>query len=426
MWRFLVTARMVVAVYAGYKVLQIWGAVTGRSRRRDFYWKQHRRSALLIRDTAVKLEGLLIKACQFAGSRADILPRAYVEILSELQDRVPPRPFSVIRPWIEAELGRSLEQCFAEIDPTPIAAASLAQVHRGRLHDGTDIAVKVQYPQIERIIATDLANFSFFINLLARIERRFDLRILLDEVRELIPLELDFVNEARNARRFAENFRDDPAVVFPTPIEELSCRTVLTMNYIEAIKISEVDRLAQAGIDKHEVAELLLRTYLKQILEHGFFHGDPHPGNLLVRPGPQLVIVDLGLAKEFTPEMRRGVIELAAAVLAGDSARVGRAFRALGFRTKTGADDTFEAMAELLLGQAFRAGRAYADATMVERIADELFEALRANPLVRAPSDLLLVLRVMGLLSGIGKQLDSKVDPAAAVVPFLMRAQPTG
>ncbi|RMD84943.1 MAG: AarF/ABC1/UbiB kinase family protein [Candidatus Dadabacteria bacterium] len=420
--RFWVTARMVLSVYAGYKALQIWGALTGRSRRRGFYDAQHRRSALRIRATAVRLEGLLIKACQFAGSRADILPPAYVEILSELQDRVPPRPFDQIRPWIESQLGRSVEECFAYVCPKPIASASLAQVHRGRLHDGTEVAIKVQYPNIDRIIATDLANFSFFINLLARIERRFDLRILLDEVRALIPLELDFVNEARNARRFAENFRDDPSVMFPTPFEELTCRTVLTMTYVEAIKISDVAGLEKAGIDKHEVADLLLRTYLKQILEHGFFHGDPHPGNLLVRPGPVLVIVDLGLAKEFTPEMRRGVIELAAAVLARDRDRIGRAFRALGFETRSGADDTFHTIAELLLGQAFEARQAYADMRMIERIGSELFEALRANPLVRAPSDLLLVLRVMGLLSGIGKLLDSKVDPTAAVLPFLLPA----
>ncbi len=418
--RFWITAKMVVAIYAGYKSLQVWGAVTGRSRHRQFYWRQHRRSALRIRNTAVQLEGLLIKACQFAGSRADILPRSYVEILSELHDRVPPRPFGVIRPWIERQLGRPLDECFATLSQRPIAAASLAQVHRGTLHDGTEVAVKVQYPDIDRIIATDLSNFSFFIHLLARLERRFDLRILLDEVRALIPLELDFVNEARNARRFTANFKGDPAVVFPEPLERLSCRTILTMSYIEGIKISDVDALERAGIDKHGVAELLLRTYLKQILDHGFFHGDPHPGNLLVRPGPVLVIVDLGLAKEFSSQLRIAVVALAAAIIAGDSRRIGEAFRALGFRTKHDGDDTFETMGELFLGQAFKAGRAYADVTMVERIGEELFAALRQNPLVEAPSDLLLVLRVMGLLSGIGKQLDSRVDPTTAVLPFLL------
>ena len=410
---------MVVVIYAGYKTRQVAGALTGRSQRDDYYAKQHRRSALLIRNTAVRLHGLLIKACQFAGSRADILPPEFVEILSELQDKVPPKGFELIGPWIEDQLDRSLSECFSAIDPVPVAAASLAQVHKGTLSDGRTVAIKVQYPEIERIIATDLANFSFFINLLARIERRFDLRLLLREIRKYIPLELDFVNEADNARQFATNFDNDPAVIVPIPIPELCCRTVLTMNYIEGIKISDVAGLERAGIDKHQVAELLTHTYIWQILVHGFFHGDPHPGNLLVRPGPQLVLLDLGLAKEFTPQLRAGVVKLTRAIVTSDAQGIGEAFRELGFETRSGSDDTFLTLAEVFLGQALKARQAYADVSMLERMSEELMTALRENPIVRASSDLLLVLRVMGLLSGIGKQLDSKVDPMAAMLPFL-------
>jgi predicted unusual protein kinase regulating ubiquinone biosynthesis (AarF/ABC1/UbiB family) len=323
---------------------------------------------------------------------------------------------------MEHELGRPLEACYRSIDPHPIAAASLAQVHRGELHDGTRVAVKVQYPDIDRVIASDLANFAFFINLLARIEPRFDLRIVLKELRELIPLELDFVNEAANAKKFGANFAGDPAVRFPTPFDDLTCRTVLTMTYFDGIKISDVARMERAGIDKHAVADLLTRCYMRQILEHGFFHGDPHPGNLLVQPGPVLIVLDLGLAKEFSHEARIGILRLAGAIATQDAQAIGRAFRNLGFETKSGDDATFVTLGELFLGQALRAGRAYADVAMVERIADELLQALRADPLVRASSELLLVLRVMGLLSGIGKQLDSRVDPMAAMMPFLLKA----
>jgi predicted unusual protein kinase regulating ubiquinone biosynthesis (AarF/ABC1/UbiB family) len=418
--RFASVAYMVVAIYVGYKGLQAWGALLGTSSRKDYWDRQHHRSARLIRNTAVRLEGLLIKACQFAGSRADILPADYVEILSELHDRVPPRPFSTIGPWIEDQLGRSLDSCFAYIDPHPIAAASLAQVHRARLDDGREVAVKVQYPNIEKIITTDLANFSFFINLLAKLEKRFDLRLFLKEIVELIPLELDFTNEAANARRFIANFADDPSVVFPTPFEELSCRTVLTMTYLDGIKITDVKALEDAGIDKREIASLLTRAYVRQILEHGFFHGDPHPGNLLVLPGPVLAIVDLGLAKEFSAQLRNAVITLAAAIARGDNAAVASAFRALGFRTRSGKDETLVLIGDVFLGQAFTTGRAYANLAMVERIGDEVFTALRKDPLVEASADLLLVLRVMGLLSGIGKQLDSDVDPMAVLLPYLI------
>ncbi len=417
--RFLLVARMVVTIYAGYKARQLLGYLTGGSADRHYYDNQHRRAAHIVRHTAVRLEGLLVKACQFAGSRADVLPRIVVEILSELQDRVPPKPFGEIRQAIESGLGRPIEECYAEIDETPVAAASLAQVHRARTHDGRDVAVKVQYPGIDRIVASDLRNIAFFINLLARIETTFDFRLVIHEMKTLVPLELDFVNEAANAVRFARNFENDPEVMFPEPLPELTSRTVLTMGFIDGVKITDIDALERAGIDKHAVAELLVRAYLAQVFTHGFFHGDPHPGNLLVLPGPVLVILDLGLAKEFTPKLRIGVILLATAIVARDPKTIAQAFRNLGFETRSGDDDTLVSVGELLLGEALHAGKAYADMALVERVQEELLAALRENPLVRASSDLLLLLRVVGLMSGVGKQLDSRVDPLHAMLPYL-------
>jgi predicted unusual protein kinase regulating ubiquinone biosynthesis (AarF/ABC1/UbiB family) len=413
---------MVVVVYADYKIRQVQGRLGGGSSRRDWYDRAHERSARRLRDCAVDLEGLLVKVCQFMGSRADVLPPAFIRILGELHDRVPPRPFPVIRARIEADLGRPIEACFAHIDPKPIASASLAQVHRATTLDGRDVAVKVQYPDIDRVVAADLASFSFFVHALVRLERNFDLRVVLREVSTLVPLELDFEKEASNARRFAADFAGDPSVRFPVPLPELTSRHVLTMDFLEGVKITDLDALQRLGIDRHEVAELLTRACVKQILEFGFFHGDPHPGNLLVRREGgilQLVILDLGLAKEFTPELRAGVIRLTVAILGKDPHAIGEAFLALGFRLRDGGDGTFVALGELLLGQALESGQAYADLAMVERIQEELLAAIRANPITRAPSDLMLVLRVMGLLSGIGKTLDSKVNPLAAVLPFL-------
>jgi predicted unusual protein kinase regulating ubiquinone biosynthesis (AarF/ABC1/UbiB family) len=287
------------------------------------------------------------------------------------------------------------------------------------------VAIKVQYPDIDRVVATDLANFAFFVRTLARVEPTFDLRVVLQEIQYLIPLELDFEREAANARRFAADFAGDPSVRFPVPIADLTSRHVLTMDFIEGVKITDLEGLRRLGIDKHEVAALLTRTCVRQILENGFFHGDPHPGNLLIRKeagGPQLVVLDLGLAKEFTPALRDGLIRLTMAIISKDSHQIGEAFRALGFRLRDGGDDTFVALGELFLGQALQTGRAYADIEMVERIQEELLAALRANPLVRAPADLALVLRVMGLLSGIGKTLDSQVNPMTAILPFLRPA----
>ncbi|MFT4571822.1 MAG: ubiquinone biosynthesis protein [Hyphomicrobiaceae bacterium] len=420
--RFLAVAGMVVTIYARYKSRQIHGRITGKGQERSWYDDVHRFAAKRVRDTAIDQQGLLVKACQFAGTRADVLPPAFIDILSSLHDRVPPRPWTEMLPWLETQLGGPVADVFSRFDEVPVAAASLAQVHRAQLIDGRDVAVKLQYPGIDRVVATDLANFGFFVEILARLERSFDLRLLLHEIRQYIPLELDFEREAANARQFASNFAGDSAVEFPVPIEELSGPRLLVMNFIEATKISQINELQAQGIDKHQVAELLVRVYLDQILEHGFFHGDPHPGNLMVKPGPVLVILDLGLAKQFSRELRLGLLRLTAAILARDAAAIGDSFRALGFHTRSGSDDTLIIVAELLLGQAFDAGQAYADAGMIDRINDELMSALRMNPIVRASSDLMLVLRVMGLLSGLSKMLDSKVDPAQAMMPFVIKA----
>src|SRR5207244_68909 len=166
--RFSALATLVARVYGGYKWIQLTGDGAER------YARHHRRSAEDAYALATRLEGLPIKVCQFLGSRADILPAEYVEVLSRLQDRVPPRPLATFLPLLRRELGRPVEAAFAELDPAPLASASLAQVHRGRLPDGREVAVKMQYPDIERVVRVDLRSFSVLIGVLARLERDFD------------------------------------------------------------------------------------------------------------------------------------------------------------------------------------------------------------------------------------------------------------
>jgi predicted unusual protein kinase regulating ubiquinone biosynthesis (AarF/ABC1/UbiB family) len=417
--RFLIVARMVAVVYGGYKGLQAAEKIAGLNRVAGLYRRHHRRSAEMAYETAIRLQGLLIKSCQFLGTRADILPRQYIEVLSQLHDRVPPRPASEMIAAIEAQLKRPCRSLFAEFDETPLASASLAQVHRARLHDGRDVAVKVQYPEIARLVDVDLANLRFFINILARIERNFDLRVILREVSKYVRLELDFEHEADNAERIRDNLLQRDDVIVPRVLRELSTRKVLVMEYVDGVKVTDVAGLAAAGIDKQDVARLLSEIFCHQILVDGFFHADPHPGNILVQPGPRLVLLDFGLAKDFPPGFAVGVAQLAGAILAQDKKAIAEAFAGLGFRTKTGNSDSLLVLGEAFLGQAARQGKSYADRELMETFEEELAQALRANPIVEAPSDLLLVVRVMGLLSGIGKQLDSRVDPMSVILPFL-------
>jgi ubiquinone biosynthesis protein len=421
--RFLLVARTVAQVYAGYKGMQLLSRATGWDRLDKALRRHHRRSAELAYDTATRLEGLLIKACQFLGTRADILPHEYITVLSRLHDRVPPRPFSQIAAVIESQLGRPLEAVFPQFDPRPIASASLAQVHRARLQDGRDVAVKVQYPEIPDLVAIDLANLSFFINLLARIERNFDLRLILREVSKYVRLELDFEHEARNAQRIRANLAHREDVLVPEVLPDYSTKKVLVMEYLPGIKITDVEALAAAGIDKQQVAHMLSEIFCHQILVDGFFHADPHPGNILVQPGPRLVLLDFGLAKDFPPGFQEGITRLASAIIMQDRPGVVAAFRDLGFRTRNPDGDSLVALGDAFLGQVVRSGKAYADQELIDTFNKDLAEALRANPLVDAPSDILLVVRVMGLLSGIGKQLDSHVDPLSVMLPFLGGAE---
>ena len=420
-WRFVSVAWVAATIYAGYKSIQLWSRIAGDARKEQRYRRQDGRAARALYRSAVRLQGMLIKACQFIATRADVLPDAWVDTLSGLHDRVPPRPFAIIRDRVERELGRPLEAVFAEFDPVPLASASLAQVHAARLHDGRRCAVKVQYPGIEGLVRADLRNLAIILRVLARLERDFDFRVLMREAFKYIPMELDFEHEADNCETIARNLAARADVVVPRVYREFSTRRVLVMELIEGIKITDVAALERAGIDKHAVAQKLMEVFCEQVLRDGFFHADPHPGNVMVQPGPRLVLLDFGLAKDFPPRFRDGIVRLTFSILTMDNAGIAAAFEQLGFRTRDGSPETLITLANLLLGNTIRRGRAYADKQLIEEFSEELPRALRVNPIVEVPADVLLVTRVMGLLSGLGKTLDSRVDLFATIMPYAQR-----
>ena len=420
-WRFVSVAWVAANIYAGYKSIQLWSRIVGDARKEERYRRQDGRAARALYRSAVRLQGMLIKACQFIATRADVLPDAWVNTLSGLHDHVPPRPFAAIRERVEHELGRPLDDVFAEFDPQPLASASLAQVHAARLHDGRRCAVKVQYPGIEGIVRADLRNLAVILRVLAWLEHDFDFRVLMREAFKYIPMELDFEHEADNCETIARNLAARADVVVPRVYREFSTRRVLVMELIEGIKITDVAALERAGIDKRAVAQKLMEVFCEQVLRDGFFHADPHPGNVMVQPGPRLVLLDFGLAKDFPPRFRDGIVRLTFSILTVDNAGIAAAFEQLGFRTRDGSPETLITLANLLLGNTIRRGRAYADKQLIEEFSEELPRALRVNPIVEVPADVLLVTRVMGLLSGLGKTLDSRVDLFATIMPYAQR-----
>src|SRR5207244_8188880 len=192
--------------------------------------------------------------------------------------------------------------------------------------------------------------FAVFVDLLARLEPNFDFRVVLDEVRKYVPLELDFVHEADNAERMGAQLAARPDVLVPPVVREWSTRRLLVMDYAPGVRVTDVAGLRALGLDPADVARRLLELFCEQLLVHGFFHADPHPGNILVQPGGRLVLLDFGLVMELPVGFRDGIVRLVSAIVRGDSAAVANAFRALGFRTRDDGDDSLAWLGEAFLG----------------------------------------------------------------------------
>ncbi len=408
-------------VYLGIKANQF---IARRLRPPDMgeRWSSfHRASAESIYDTAIDLHGLILKGCQFLGARADVLPREYVEVLSRLQDRVPPRSFRQVRRVVEGELGAPLESVFGQFDPSPIGAASLAQVHEARLRDGRRVAVKVQYPEIASQVEDDLANLRTLFQAVGLLERELDLMPLIEELATHLPLELDFVHEARNAELLAKRLEARGDVVIPEIVWDHTTPRVLVMEFLEGIKIDDVEALRTSGVDLDAVAGTLVGIFVEQILGHGFFHADPHPGNVFVQPeGPRLVLLDFGLAKELPPRFREGVFGVATALMGADADALAGSLSDLGFETRRADPRSLRALAEIVLrvtGE-LRGGSGL-DPDLVTQLREEILESVRRDPIVRVPSHLMLVGRVLGLLSGVTRTLDVEVDLFRALAPHV-------
>jgi predicted unusual protein kinase regulating ubiquinone biosynthesis (AarF/ABC1/UbiB family) len=309
---------------------------------------------------------------------------------------------------VEADLGKPLDAIFSEFEEHPIASASLAQVHRARLQDGRQVAVKVQYPDIEDIIRTDLANM----RRVCRIYEFFDpqpleLLPLLTELTTHLGYELDFQREARCAERVRALFADDEHVVIPEIYADWGSKRVLVMELVGGIKITDKQRMLALGLDPRDVLQDLMHIYVRMILAAGFFQADPHPGNLFVTEQGKIVVLDFGLSKELPDGFGLGLFELMFSLMTLNEAAMVRAFTELGFRSKTGDTTTFVALARRMLS---RSDSGAFEGEFTEDMTGELFDAIREDPVAVVPSDFVLVARVFALLSGIAHTLGSRAN----------------
>ncbi len=281
----------------------------------------HVRNAARIVEGSTELKGAFMKLVQMLSMRTDLLPPAALEVLSTVQSSVPPMDAATIRTQVTRELGAAPEKLFAEFEPEAFAAASLGQVHRARLRDGTAVVVKIQYPGVEETVHQDLKNIRALIATLVRIGRdvmgqKLDATEVARELEDRLREELDYVNEAANLTRFRERFADDTDVVIPEPVPALSSRRVLTMHAVEGYPLNDI---LSPGVDqtlKDWVAIKYFQVTWRQIFEFGMLHTDPHPGNYMVTHHPRLCMLDLGSVRVFEEPIRRAYLDLASALLA--------------------------------------------------------------------------------------------------------------
>jgi predicted unusual protein kinase regulating ubiquinone biosynthesis (AarF/ABC1/UbiB family) len=292
------------------------------------------------RQTAIKLGVLMIKLGQFLSSRADLLPEEALAVLASLQDEVPAEPFSHIVNVIEAELGKPVEQIFSVLERKATAAASLGQVHKAVLAStGAEVAVKVQRPNIDQLVRMDLNSLKFVIRVIMRLVDTgnfIDLMGVYREFERTVYEEIDYITEAANCKRFQEMFKDDPTIYIPGVYEEYTSRRVLVLEWINGIKINDYAALEAEGIDRLEVANRTVQAYFYQFFEEGFFHADPHPGNIFVKQGapgdgPIIEFVDFGMVGSLTKSMMKAMKDLFLSFVTRDSGTMVQALSQLGF-----------------------------------------------------------------------------------------------
>lgn len=388
----------------------------------------HRSNARRLHDLCIELRGGVLKLGQFASSRVDLLPEAYVASLSRLQDRVPPVPTAAIRARVAEEIGDPAER-FAAFEDAPIAAASLAQVHGAVLHDGRRVVVKVQVPGVERAVEADLAALRVAAPVLAGLFPGFDLETTAEELCRSVAEELDYLAEAEHAADFTARFADREDVVVPQVHRELSSRRVLVLERIDGVRLVDwldaCEARGEAGAQERDrLFEILLGSFCAQVLEHGLCHADPHPGNFLVvegEPGPRLALLDFGSVQPYPPERRRAWASLALAILGRDHAAMSRLFRELGFASRSGDDATLRGFAELIL-ERFREGFDAAAPEDPRKRVEAVLALVRDNPVVRIPGDFVQMGRVFAALGGLVLRYRPRIDLFALIAPRIAGA----
>jgi len=405
--------------------------------------EKHRRNALRIEAAIVRLRGLFIKVGQLISIMANFLPDAFRHELASLQDQVPPRPYDDIQDRLRQEFGgRGPGELFAEFSVTPVASASIGQVHRARLHSGEEVAVKVQYFDIEETVKIDLRAMRRIVGLLRWVMPDYGFDTIYEEIRGMVLAELDYRSEADSLERIAGNFKrrnSQAHIRIPRVIRHLSTERVLTTEWVTGTRIANLAAIEAEGMDRRQVARACVEAYCEQVFVDGDYHADPHPGNLFVQPtsdtdrSPTIVFLDFGATARVSEAMRRGMVSFLQGAMARDTGRIVAAMKEMGFISRRADPEVFDRVVEYF-HQKLRSQVRVEGWTLKDLkfdAADNLGALLDLRALnvsladlkdaFKIPKEWILLERALLLLLGVCTTLDPDLNPVPIIQPYLER-----
>lgn len=431
-WRVFKAHLVTFVVLWSYLWLRFWARYRSPAAIAVSLERTHQRNARRIYRAVVSLQGLYIKVGQLFSILANFLPEAFRKELAGLQDRVPARPYDAIERRIRDEFdGKGPADLFDSFDETPIASASIGQVHIALLPGGRKVAVKVQYPGIERIVRADLKTLRRIFRIVGRFIRYEGMDSIYSEIRALVLEELDFKAEARNAGRVSKAFESSAAVGFPRVIDELTTRRVLTTEYAEGVKVNDMAGLQKLDVNRTELAKLVIEAYCQQIFHHGVYHADPHPGNILVARGPYITFVDFGAVGEVSEGMRHGLIQLLQAAINRDTERIISALREMGFIAHRADPQVYDRVVEYLHSRfqkeikldSFNLKDIHFDPQKgLENLADLRQMDISLGDITgtfHVPKEWILLERTILMVAGLCTELDADLNPMDIIRPHV-------
>ena len=418
--RFFQGVGLFLRVLLSYKLLGLRNTFASPAVRQERLKRLHAAMARLLREHMIEMRGVLIKIGQFMSSRVDILPEEYTDELSKLQDQVPPAPFADIAQRVTEELG-PMDEVFSSFDEVPIASASLGQVHKACLRAGDCIVVKVQYPGIEEVIAADMKTLKFVIRILRLLFRQINLDVIYSEFARIVMEELNYIQEGKNAETFARNFAENKRIAIPMVYWPFTTSKVLTLEYLAGIKITDFDLIDRQGIDRKEVGRILAEAYAQMFFVDGLFHGDPHPGNIFVRTGPEVILVDFGMVDRISAPRREALRLAFTAIVDRDSLGFVRALVDMGFIPLTKDIQPLVQFVERILSKYRDMSASEFKAMDIDEIGSDIREALQLNTAIQIPNDFILFGRVVGMLNGLGSRLDPETNIIEIAAPYAKR-----